>query len=287
MKLRFSDRIGVTKPPSSIQVNSMNESLRNSIWNLLLEIFDNASLELFYTAFIKDFLKEPLDVPRGPLDSWFRKIYFQMNWFEVYNLLEFIAQDFLKAQKGRIVFNDSRYGPSQLPSSAEFEQRVNEVLERELAGYRFIHKQIVPISSEVEVSAIEEALEQSKQTGLQGAYTHLKTALEFLSKKPPDCRNSIKEAISAVESVAKYITGSKSQGLKGLLDELSSKVPIHGALREAFIKLYGYSSDEQGIRHALLSEPNVELEEAKFMLVSCSAFVGYLISKAEKANLIK
>jgi hypothetical protein len=264
----------------------MNESLRNSIWNLLLEIFDNASLDLFYIAFIRDFLKEPLDVPRGPLNSWFRKIYFQMNWFEVYNLLEFIAQDFL--EEDRIVFNDYRYGPSQLPSSAEFEQRVNEVLKRELAGYQFIHKQIVPISSEVEVSAIEEALEQSKQASLQGAYTHLKTALEFLSKKPnPDCRNSIKEAISAVESVAKYITGSKSQGLKGLLDELSSKVPIHGALREAFIKLYGYSSDEQGIRHALLSEPNVGLEEAKFMLVSCSAFVGYLISKAKSANLIK
>jgi hypothetical protein len=280
MKLRFSDRIGVTKPPSSIQINSMNESLRNSIWNLLLELFGDYRLLIELSkAITKDFLKEPLDSRRGI--EWFRRSYFQMQWFEVYNLLEFIA-DFLEKNEGRVIMGKG------LPSSAEFEQRVNEVLERELAGYRFIHKQIVPISSEVEVSAIEEALEQSKQTGLQGAYTHLKTALEFLSKKPnPDCRNSIKEAISAVESVAKYITGSKSQGLKGLLDELSSKVPIHGALREAFIKLYGYSSDEQGIRHALLSEPNVGLEEAKFMLVSCSAFVGYLISKAEKANLIK
>lgn len=287
MKSRFSDRIGVTRPPGSIQVNSMNESLQNSIWNLLLEVFNHASLGRLYIAVIKDFLKEPLGTPRGPIHLWFRDLYFQMQWFEVYNLLEFIAQDFLQDEKIHFMDNLSG-GTGILPSASEFEQEVNEILERELSGYRFIQKQIVPISNEIETSVIKEALKQSEQAGLQGAHTHLKTALEFLSKKPnADYRNSIKEAISAVESLAKYITGVKGQGLKEPLDEFSSKIPIHGALKEAFIKLYGYSSNEQGIRHALLDAPNVGLEEAQFMLVSCSAFVSYLISKARKAKLIK
>jgi len=33
------------------------------------------------------------------------------------------------------------------------------------------------------------------------------------------------------------------------------------------------------IRHSLLNEPNVDFEDAKFMLVACCAFVNYLISK--------
>lgn len=44
---------------------------------------------------------------------------------------------------------------------------------------------------------------------------------------------------------------------------------------------------EDGIRHAILEEPNVGFHEAKFMLVACSAFVNFLISKAEAASLLR
>ena len=60
---------------------------------------------------------------------------------------------------------------------------------------------------------------------------------------------------------------------------------IHGALKAAFVKLYGYTSDADGIRHAILDEPNVDFDEAKYMVVVCSAFVNYLASKANTAKL--
>jgi hypothetical protein len=62
---------------------------------------------------------------------------------------------------------------------------------------------------------------------------------------------------------------------------------LHGALRSAFEKLYGYTSDESGIRHAILEDPAVGFEEAKYMIVACSAFANYLAAKAEKAGLLK
>jgi len=44
--------------------------------------------------------------------------------------------------------------------------------------------------------------------------------------------------------------------------------------------LSGYTSDKGGIRHGLKEEDhNVDIDEARFMLVTCSAFVNYLISK--------
>ena len=58
---------------------------------------------------------------------------------------------------------------------------------------------------------------------------------------------------------------------------------IHGALKEAFMKLYGYAGDGKGIRHAgNLGGPDSTFAEAQFMLIACSAFLNYLkICKAD------
>ena len=37
--------------------------------------------------------------------------------------------------------------------------------------------------------------------------------------------------------------------------------------------------------HALMDEPTLDIEDAKFMLISCSAFVNYLVVKAQKAGI--
>lgn len=81
--------------------------------------------------------------------------------------------------------------------------------------------------------------------------------------------------------------GTDSATLDAALKELSKKTEIHGALSSGFSKLYGYTSDESGIRHAILEEPNIGFAEAKYMIVSCSAFVNFLIQKADAAGLVK
>lgn len=52
------------------------------------------------------------------------------------------------------------------------------------------------------------------------------------------------------------------------------------------MKLYGYASDEDGIRHPILDSTNVGFAEAKFMLVSCSAFVNFILEKVQEAKLL-
>ena len=48
--------------------------------------------------------------------------------------------------------------------------------------------------------------------------------------------------------------------------------------------LYGYASDENGIRHGGIGFTNAAPGDAKYMLVSCSAFVNYLIEKWSRTN---
>jgi len=60
-------------------------------------------------------------------------------------------------------------------------------------------------------------------------------------------------------------------------------------LRDALTKLYGYSSDEKGIRHPLLESDvaRVGMPEAVFMFGACASFISYLISRARGSGMLK
>ena len=45
--------------------------------------------------------------------------------------------------------------------------------------------------------------------------------------------------------------------------------------------MYGYTNDENGIRHALLEEgaAAVDLDDAVFMFGACASFAAYLVNR--------
>ena len=56
---------------------------------------------------------------------------------------------------------------------------------------------------------------------------------------------------------------------------------LRGAFRDCIEKLYGYTSDEKGIRHALLEkDAKVDLGDARFMVIACSALSNFLVARA-------
>lgn len=277
---RFSERIGAVETPSIIQLESVSSPLRNSIWNLLVSLFEVGENGWWHIAELscQFFYKLPVD-ELPPYNrrrmEWLKKQLFALPWYGVYDYIEFVVEWY-----GRVKVRQ-QFRKDQL--SLIF----NRIFEEELSGYRFVGGELVPISSQAEVSAIESALSITSATGLSGAHAHIAAALQLLAKRPdPDYRNSIKESISAVEAIAKQLGTAESQGLVGALTELGRKVPLHGAFRAGLLSLYGYTSDEGGIRHAMLEEPNVGYDEAKYMAVACSAFVNFIAAKAQTAGLL-
>lgn len=160
-------------------------------------------------------------------------------------------------------------------------QKFNDLFEQECIGYRFISKRIVPITDKSEVKEIEQAC----HTPFEGARIQLQKALCFLSdREHPDYKNCVKESISAVESVCKVLANDPKAELgKALKSLIANDLIIHGSLKSAILALYGYASDEGGIRHAEReTESTVTFEEAKFMMVTCSAIVNYLVAEYGK-----
>ncbi len=279
----FSQRRGLKPIRSVLQVDTMDSDLRNGLWNALSTSFfppppgtlsflsEKPALKNLCQKLWVDYFKAPIDT----LDStWnrthlrIRTYFYDCEWYEVYDIVEFVASNY------------EHYRTSSL-----FIANCNSVLEREKSAFRFVGGRITEITSKEEIAEIEEVLESSF---LRPVTNHLGRALELLTdRKSPDYRNSIKESVSAVEAICNLVGGSSSATLGQALKELDkgSAVDMHPALRGAFDKLYGYTSDADGIRHALLTESNLQFEDAKFMLVSCSAFVNYVKAKSAKAGI--
>ena len=115
---------------------------------------------------------------------------------------------------------------------------------------------------------------------MDGATAHLRQAAEHINARR--YADSVADSIRAVESVARVIAPKASNTLGPALDSLEKAGLLkHAALKEAFKKLYGYTSGEQGIRHALLDKEvaDVGLDEAVFMFGACASFAAYLVGK--------
>jgi hypothetical protein len=285
--MRFSQRIGKTPVTKSLQLESIDSELLNGLWNITKLTFidrlntyagynTNNEFDLFCIGLWHKFYKLPTDkMPEGySLKLKFiREKFFSGAWYEVYDFIEYLANRTYNYEEVNIPF---------------FISEINSLLEQEFAGYRFIDRTISPISNNVEVDELETAMNQTHQfTSLKVVNIHLSEALIKLSdRKTPDYRNSIKESISAVESIVKIISNNPKDSLAGALDKIKSKIKIHPALEKGFKQIYGYTSDADGIRHGLMDVSDCDFEDAKFMLVSCSAFINYLIAKSAKAGII-
>lgn len=188
-------------------------------------------------------------------------------WYEKFNLIEYTL---------RYLRNTNPQDPSFQGCVDAFVNILNGTFKRLNLSYRVVDNQIVEITDKEEVVSIENALRVSNK-----AKVHISGALQHLSNKPnPDYRNSIKESISAVESICREITGENTLG--DALKKLEGNgVLLPKMLKVSFEKLYAYTNDKAtGIRHALIEEhENPGFDEAKFMLVTCCAFINYIQSK--------
>ena len=281
--MRFSERYGYKPVREIIQKESMDDNLRNGIWSLFTIYLWNqvdyssyqshgnintSNLKTLIIAYWLNFFKQPIDTIPIQFEKVLYKVrssFFNCEWHEVYSFIEETLENY----------------PREFKKNKElFTKELNNFLEKENSAYRIINNEITPITSEQEIQSIEDTLKNTNQ--YSGVQQHLNQALKLMSdRQNPDYRNSIKESISAVESICKIVTNEDKATLGKALKIIEDKHGLHAALKGSLSQLYGYTSDADGIRHAMLEESNLSYIDAKFMLVACTNFINYLIEKTK------
>ena len=165
----------------------------------------------------------------------------------------------------------------------EYQTKFNSILAQENSGYRLQDFVFVPITNEQELKEVADA--QIKQE--DAVAKHIKKAVTLFSQRPdPDYENSAKEAISAVEAKLQILTNSPKEVPSDCIKKI--KHPYGSALLKAIGNLYGFCSDNGGIRHANSPQGSkpMSFEDAKFILVTSSAIVNLLSDWETKGLLV-
>lgn len=278
IKNGFSDRNKISPYRLEMQYDDFDEYTRIRLKNLSFKIIDNYMYvggEPSKKYIVQTFADEAFDIETRSneyqyeypeIEKRISLVFKAGTYDEVLSLVEFIANKF-KYYSGRDHFGNSIY--------TTYYDDFNKLFEEEYVGYRFVNGIIVKITNKEEIKEISKAAESPYQS----VNDHLHKAIGFIGViKNADFKNSIKESVTALEDLCSILSKDNSV-LSETITKIFKEKNIHQALKDAVLKLYGFSSDAAGIRHDTAKrETRVTFDEAKLILVICSGIVNYLIS---------
>ena len=275
--LTFSQAYGYEELPLPLKLGEMDRESRVKLWNVfydhLVSIADNTYypeiasriLEIFYSLHTNYFLlpANTFDPDKGRI-AIYQPIFLEGPLNKIFDFLLAVMR-----HPGC---------PDMFPHS------VGEVFKTCRLAYVLDVGPPPTIYPSVTPQEGENILRASKELsgdGLVGAVSHLRKAADCINRG--DHSGAVRESIHAVESTARHFDPD-ARTLEPALKSLEREGVLHQALKQAFSKLYGYTSDEQGIRHALIDNPqaNVGQDEAVFMLGACASFSSYLARKQQR-----
>ena len=283
-KLTFAQREGKAPLPEPLQAGVLTRRFRNRVWCVIeISIIHNSTNDhlngsrftktaegRFFKIFPYSCKFNVSDIPHDEIEitgpwrvrGWFRNLILEAESHEVLTIIEYML----------------RHSYMPKPLSDQIKDCFDD------APYIISCSSepicIIPATSEEMKESVKRSLDNISQSKLTGSKSHLCNAAQELSNN--NYAAAIRESIHAVEAAARQIDSKASKGLGAALDSLEKKGMLnHKALKDAFKKLYGYTNDEQGIRHPLIEKnaANVGFDEAIFMYGACVSFIDYLVSK--------
>ena len=281
--LTFSQAQGYEEIPGPLKLEELPPEARTRIWNVFYSDLDQSSeTDIVGGRWVVGVWREILRAKHVrhdnlPLDEWsaeFRPICQRlrrdietMPFNKVFDLLRFVVRH------------------SKCPPI--FVRMMMRVFTECRLAYKIDKGKpptIVPAVTGVEGDVVIESLKTLREAGLRGSTEHLRNACDCINKG--DWAGSIRESIHTVESVARNLA-PEAKTLKPALASIADHGGLHPALKDGFNKLYGYTSDEQGVRHPLLDseKAKVGMDEAVFMLGACASFASYLWRKHNASSL--
>jgi hypothetical protein len=279
-KVSFAEAEGKSEYPDFLKWGEVDQRIRSLLSNAISDNLYNftapySSIEAIanFEAIISDYLKSCKYELSSYVSNFFvnqtaldytENLTAKGDYVEIFNFLQFMLR---------------HYFCNHLISVG-----VCEALDKPFSPYRIDlnTKTIIPVLDETQAKTLKSDLDTVFQSPFLSARDHLLKAIAGMNQG--DHAATVREAITAVESAAREFSGESKMDLSGALKKLGKEPGAHNALFEAFKILYGYTSNEQGIRHSMLfgEKPNVDMEEAIFFVSACAAFIGYLSRKKEK-----
>ena len=266
MTQRFSVRTGAGKPEYGLVLEDIPEGVADGLCNLMQRMPELMRLKM------RRAVCDSMDIfyRSGAEYAWTHPHYWNFRnfvrtevlpggWYRFYDLVE-ILWELLEDD-----YRDS-YG-----------NEVNAILRRNFIGYELRDGRVERVGASPADATIAEARGILRDARFQGPNDQFLKAIGFHSQRPaPDVENCVKEAVGAVEGMARILLRNDSMLLSDAAKELVKRGKIPTTLRKAFDGIYAYRGDAEGVGHGRTGEPEVRVEDAEFVLNSSAALIVYL-----------
>lgn len=189
-------------------------------------------------------------------------------WTEFFDFVELLGSLLIKKEADS-PFDDPEY-------FQEYQTSINALLHEDGIGWTLSDKselyRQVPKALAKRINGSESLLVDR----FDAARVHYQKALSYLHQHPIDEANSIKEIVSALESVARVIA-PKASTLGDAIKQMRKNEKYSSQLVDALEKLYAFSNVTPLVRHGHPITRTVLLPEAELALFMGVAFIRYLI----------
>ncbi|MBZ9718541.1 hypothetical protein LB519_11830 [Mesorhizobium sp. AD1-1] len=274
-KLTFEEAEGASAVPSQLALKEVSQELRAILWARfydVIRVYDGEIVEPWDVILRNMHIYKEHKMADDFDPSWrfqsarLKKLFSEGTYIEIFGFIQYVLRQ-----------NKCPYGLDDI---------IDSILSYTRAAYRVVDgATIAPVASEEDRVNLERAFADLAKVEFNGARQHLRKAAE--SAAAGQWADSVRESVHSVEATARKLI-PEARELGPALTKLEESAAIHGALKKGFGAIYGFSSDEKGIRHPLIDDrsANVDETDALFMLGACAAFVSYLIGKGRAAGLI-
>jgi len=283
----FTKRHGYGECAKELIYEEAPEKLRIGLWNLIQDYIEPNNLPNYTELYLKLTTFFRLERDEYSIRKNLAKyeisnlILTQLAWYEILDLIEYLFTlvvyfDYDLEENIWHEFpehvSDIRY---------KYTIAINKLLSSENIGWRLKKGKLERGGSEyLDNEIIERVKSVLKHPDFKGPNNQFNKAIDFFNNRPkPDIENCVKEAVGALEGVARILLRDKNITLGKAVDKMVRMGKMRKPFDKIFGALYGIASTEPGSRHGAFELSNADIAEANFVLYNSAACMLFLCEK--------
>lgn len=280
----FANKYEYDPTPRLRDLNSLIDFIR---------MLSNALKTDFYSLISSNFNED---------DNWSSglwKVYLEIilrsiEWYEFYDVVELIGKELINARDSYIsLANDETVSDvegtwGELAQEFSYKIKayikdVNKLFTTNHVGWLLDEESVLFRTSPEELTKKLAAVKSEVGNVSKTVSEHVSKAEGFVTRRPLDPENSIKEIVIALESLGRKLY-PKANNLTGVVIEMRKTDLYPQHLLNVMQDFYKYACDEPGIRHGKDEPLKVRLEDAEFCLHLGAALIQY-INRTNKVQM--
>ena len=194
-------------------------------------------------------------------------------WYQFYDCVEVIGNELKEVEPS--YDGSPGYADVSKFTFDAYRSKVNEIFAKHHVGWRLSSRSqlesALPKGLADRIDGIEKQLDQ-----FDAAREHFTKAKRYALGTHKDFENSIKEAVSAFESVGKILY-DKTATLGDVLNRMKKDGSVPPMLVNVMEKFYAYANAEPGVRHGGTQKPKSDEMDAELAMHLSAAFIRYAI----------